>query len=179
MLEDDIEQILITDAEIEQKVSDLGRSISQDFAGKDLVIISILKGGLIFLADLLRQIDIDCTVDFMAISSYGDSSESSGVVQLLKDLSQPILGKNVLIVEDIIDTGLTLNYLLQSIKARQPLSLDICTLLDKSVRRIIDMPLAYKGFDVPDQFVVGYGLDYGQRYRNLPFIGVLKENVYQ
>lgn len=178
MLQDDIEQVLITEDEIRAKVKELGRIISNDYAEKQLVMISILKGGLVFLSDLLREVSLPITIDFMAISSYGDFTETAGVVQVLKDLSEPILGKNVLIVEDIIDTGLTLNYLLQSLKAQQPLSLEICTLLDKSVRRIVDIPLAYKGFDIPDQFVVGYGLDYSQKYRNLPFIGVLKEEIY-
>lgn len=130
------------------------------------------------MADLMRLIDIPVTIDFMAISSYGVSTETSGVVRVLKDLEEVVGGRHVLVVEDIIDTGLTVNYLLQNLKARRPRSLKVCTLLDKSARRIVDTPLAYKGFDVPDVFVVGYGLDYGQKYRNLPFIGVLKEEVY-
>lgn len=177
-LDDDIKEILISETEIKEKTRELGKEISEDYAKRDLVLISILKGGLVFLADLLREISIPVTVDFMAISSYGADTESAGIVQLLKDLTDTILGKDVIVVEDIIDTGLTLNYLLQTIKARQPLSLNICTLLDKSVRRIVDMPIAYKGFDIPDQFVVGYGLDFNQKYRNLPFIGVLKEEIY-
>ena len=177
-LHNDIDEILITEDDIREKTKILGNSISRDYSDKDLVMISILKGGLIFLSDLLREVTIPAKVDFMAITSYGADTESAGIVQLLKDLSNPILGKEVLIVEDIIDTGLTLNYLIQTLKARQPLSIKICTLMDKSVRRIVDMPIAYKGFDVPDRFVVGYGLDYGQKYRNLPYIGVLKEEIY-
>ncbi len=177
-LHNDIDEILITEDEIREKIQILGSAISDDYENKDLVMISILKGGLIFLADLLREVTVPANIDFMAITSYGTDTESTGIVQLLKDLSSPILGKEVLIVEDIIDTGLTLNYLIQTLKARQPLNIKICSLMDKSVRRIVDMPIAYKGFDVPDQFVVGYGLDYGQKYRNLPYIGVLKEEIY-
>ncbi|HEX21767.1 MAG TPA: hypoxanthine phosphoribosyltransferase [Actinobacteria bacterium] len=178
-MQKDIEKILITENQIRDRVKTIGENISKDYADKELVLVSILRGGLIFLADLLRAITIPVTIDFMAISSYGGYAESSGVVQLIKDLGEPVLGKNVLLVEDIIDTGLTLNYLMQSLKAKQPLTLEVCTLLDKSVRRIVDLDLAYKGFDVPDLFVVGYGLDFNQKYRNLPFIGVLREDVIQ
>jgi len=179
MLQKDIEKILITESEIRDKVKLIGAKISRDYAGKELVMVSVLRGGLVFLADLLRAVTIPVTIDFMAVSSYGSYTESSGVVQLIKDLGEPILGKNVLLVEDIIDTGLTLNYLIQSLKAKQPLTLEVCTLLNKSVRRIVDMELAYKGFDIPDMFVVGYGLDYKQKYRNLPFVGVLKESIFK
>lgn len=175
---EDIEEILFSEEEIKSRVEELGEAISRDYAGKEIVIVSILKGGVVFLADLLRHISLPLTVDFMAISSYGAYTETSGVVRVLKDLNEPIFGKEVLVIEDVIDTGLTLNYLLQNLYARKPLSLKVCTLLDKSVRRIVDIPLAYKGFDLADLFVVGYGLDYGQKYRNLPFIGILKEEVY-
>lgn len=174
---EDIGEVLFDAETIAAKVRELSSHIASDYQGKDLILISVLKGGLMFLADLARGIDMPLSVDFMAISSYGAATEETGVVQVLKDLSAPILGKDVLVVEDIIDTGLTLNYLLSTLRARQPLSVSVCTLLDKSVRRIVDMPLRYKGFDVPDLFLVGYGLDYQQKYRNLPFVGVLKEGV--
>lgn len=177
-ISEDISEILFDADTIAVKVRDLAADITHDYEGKDLVLVSVLKGGLMFLADLARGIDMPLSMDFMAISSYGAATEQTGVVQVLKDLSAPILGKDILVVEDIIDTGLTLNYLLSTLRARQPLSVSVCTLLDKSVRRIADMPLKYKGFDVPDLFLVGYGLDYQQKYRNLPFIGVLKEEVF-
>lgn len=177
-LTNDIEKILFAEEEIREKVAQIGKQISKDYKRKDLVLVSILRGGAVFLADLIRCIDIPVSIDFMAISSYGASTETSGVVRVLKDLEEEVSKRHVLVVEDIIDTGLTINYLLQNLKARRPRSLKVCTLLDKSVRRIADTPIAYKGFDIPDVFVVGYGLDYGQKYRNLPFIGVLKESVY-
>ncbi len=177
-LEDDIERVLFTEQEIAERVSFIGAQISKAYARKDLVLISVLRGGIVFVADLIRAISIPVTVDFMAITSYGDLTETSGVVRVLKDLEESISRRHVLVVEDIIDTGLTLSYLLNNLQARQPASLKVCTLLDKSVRRIVDTPLQFKGFDVPDLFVVGYGLDYAQRYRNLPFIGVLKEDVF-
>jgi len=174
----DISEVLFDADAIAAKVEYLSSHISHDYQGKELVLVSVLKGGLMFLADLARGIDMPLSMDFMAISSYGAATEQTGVVQVIKDLSAPILGKDVLVVEDIIDTGLTLNYLLSTLRARQPLSVSVCTLMDKSVRRIVDMPLKYKGFDVPDLFLVGYGLDYQQKYRNLPFVGVLKEGVF-
>lgn len=179
-LTDDIEEVLYSDAEIVRRVGELGAAIAEHYcdAGRDLLLVNVLKGGTIFLADLVRAIDLPLGVDFMAISAYGPSSDEIGVVRILKDLEEPIADKDVLIVEDIIDTGLTCNYLRQSLASRGPASLEICTLLDKTVRRIADMPIRFSGFDVPDVFVVGYGLDYLQRYRNLPYIGVLKPEVY-
>ncbi|MDO8885330.1 hypoxanthine phosphoribosyltransferase [Candidatus Oleimmundimicrobium sp.] len=177
-LSDDIERVFFTKQEIQEKVDFLGKKISCDYKGKDLLLINILKGGVVFLSNLIMSIDIGISIDFMAISSYGPSSETTGAVKLIKDLEESIEGRNILVVEDIIDTGLTLNYLTNNLKARQPASLKICTLLDKSVRRIVDMPIDYKGFDVPDVFLVGYGLDYKQKYRNLPYIGILKKEVY-
>ncbi|MFQ5574519.1 MAG: hypoxanthine phosphoribosyltransferase [Terriglobia bacterium] len=176
MLED-IEETLITEEEIEAKVAEIGRQISRDYENRDLLIVNVLKGSVVFLADLMRRITLPLSVDFMATSSYGSATESSGVVRLLKDLEESVAGKDVLVVEDIIDTGLTLNYLLKNLKERGPKTLTVCTLLDKSVRRIAETDLAYKGFDIPDLFVVGYGLDFDQKYRNLPFIGVLKASI--
>ncbi len=175
---EDIEKVLFSEEDIKKKVRELGGKISKDYKGKDLLLISVLRGGVVFLADLIRHISIPVSVDFMAISSYGSTTESLGVVKLLKDLEESIDKKHVLVVEDIIDTGLTLNYLLRNLQSRHPASLKVCALLDKSVRRIVDIPIDYKGFDVPDVFVVGYGLDYEQKYRNLPFIGILKPEVY-
>jgi len=177
-LHDGVERVLFSKEEIEDRVRFLGKEISRDYEGKDLLLINILKGGVVFLANLMVSIDIHTSIDFMAISSYGPSTETTGAVKLIKDLEESIEGKDVLVVEDIIDTGLTLNYLMKNLKARQPASLKVCTLLDKAVRRLIDIPISYKGFDVPDVFVVGYGLDYDQKYRNLPYIGVLKQEVY-
>jgi hypoxanthine phosphoribosyltransferase len=175
---EDIREILFTEEEIQQRVVELGESISRDYGDTDLLLVNVLKGGVVFLADLLRAIAIPLSIDFMAISSYGPSTESLGIVRLVKDLDESVSAKDVLVIEDIIDTGLTLSYLLRNLRSRNPRSLRVCTLLDKSVRRIPDIPIHYKGFDVPDLFVVGYGLDYEQKYRNLPFIGVLKKEVY-
>lgn len=179
-LEADIEQILYGESQIRERVAQLGGAITRHYQNgqAELVLVNVLKGGTIFLADLMRRIDVAHSVDFMAISAYGPSSDEIGVVGILKDLEEPIAGKDVLIVEDIIDTGLTCNYLRQTLLGREPATLEVCTLLDKTVRRIADMPIRFSGFDVPDMFVVGYGLDYLQRYRNLPYIGVLKREVY-
>lgn len=174
---EDIETILFTEEEIKGRVKELGNEISQDYAGHDILLINILRGGVVFLSDLMRHIDIPVSLDFMAISSYGPSTESLGVVKLLKDLEESIENRHVLIVEDIIDTGLTLRYLIKNLKNREPASLAVCTLLDKPARRIADTEIIYKGFEVPDVFVVGYGLDFNQKYRNLPFIGVLKSEI--
>jgi hypoxanthine phosphoribosyltransferase len=174
----DIAEILISETEISEKIQELGRLISDAYQGKDLVLISILKGSVVFLADLIRAITIPLAIDFLAISNYG-SKGASGVVRILKDLDQDIAGRHVLVVEDIVDTGLTLGYLLNTLRARSPASLKVCTLLDRSVRRIVDLPVAFRGYEIPDRFVVGYGLDYQQRYRNLPFLGVLKPEVLE
>lgn len=175
----DIQEVLISEEELQSKVKELAAQISEDYAGKNLLLLCILKGGVMFMADLARNITIPAELDFMAVSSYGSSSESSGVVKIVKDLNDHIEGKHVLIVEDIIDSGLTLNYLVKYLKARGPESVEICTILDKPERREVDVEVKYKGFDVPNAFLVGYGLDYAEKYRNIPFIGILKEAVYQ
>jgi hypoxanthine phosphoribosyltransferase len=179
MLKDDVGEILITEEELQARIAELGRAISADYQGKDLLAICILRGAVIFLSDLSRQITIPHEIDFMAVSSYGGiRTESSGVVRILMDLRTSIEGRNVLIVEDIVDTGLTLGYIIDNLKTRRPTSLRICALLNKRERRQVDVPLDYVGFDIPDKFVVGYGLDYDEKYRNLPFIGVLKPELY-
>ncbi|WP_027363299.1 hypoxanthine phosphoribosyltransferase [Desulfotruncus alcoholivorax] len=174
----DVERVLISDEKIKQKVSELGSVISRDYAGKNLLVVGILKGAMVFMSDLIRSLSVDVQIDFMAVSSYGASSKSTGVVRILKDLDQTIEGKHVLIVEDIVDTGLTLNYLQEILKARGPASVRICTLLDKPSRREVDVAIDYNGFSIPDEFVVGYGLDYNEKYRNLPEIYILKQEVY-
>jgi hypoxanthine phosphoribosyltransferase len=175
---DDIAEILISSEAIAAKVHELGQLVTATYQGSDLLLVSVLKGAVVFLTDLMRAIPIPLTIDFLAISGYGGQG-TAGVVRLLKDLDQDISGRHVLVVEDIVDTGLTLGYLLRTLQARQPASLRVCTLLDRSVRRIVDLPMAFRGFDIPDRFVVGYGLDYNQRYRNLPFIGVLKPEILE
>ncbi|HEY9900279.1 MAG TPA: hypoxanthine phosphoribosyltransferase [Pantanalinema sp.] len=173
-----IDHTLISTEELQARINELGKTISEDYAGKDLVVIGVLKGVAMFLGDLYKQITIPCELDFMAVSSYGASTRSSGVVRILKDLDESITGRHVLILEDIIDTGLTLSYLVRTLMERRPASLEICTLLDKPARRIETVPVRYTGFTIPDKFVVGYGLDYRQKFRNVPFIGVLKPEVY-
>ncbi|HXG68121.1 MAG TPA: hypoxanthine phosphoribosyltransferase [Blastocatellia bacterium] len=168
-----IEKVLISQERLQERVSQLGREISQAYAGKDLIIVSMLKGSFIFAADLLRALDINAAIDFMAISSYAGQS-GSGVVRITKDIEASITDRNVLLVEDIIDTGLTANYLLRVLRQRNPAGIEVCALLDKSARRIIDLPIAYRGFEIPDVFVVGYGMDYQQQYRNLPYVAVLR-----
>ena len=172
-VEAELQKVLIPQNRLQERVSELGHEISQAYDGKDLAIVAILKGSFIFAADLLRAMNLSCSIDFMGISSYGHPPHS-GVVRITKDLDESIAGHNVLLVEDIIDTGLTANYLLQALQQRKPASVDICTLLDKSARRIIDLPIAHRGFEIPDVFVVGYGMDYQQRYRNLPHIAILR-----
>lgn len=174
----DIAEILLPAEVIQTRVQELGAEISRDYAGRDLLLVGVLKGMAIFMADLLRSITIPVSVDYMATSHYGPGSHKLGVVRIIKDLDYPLEGRHVLFVEDMIDTGLTLGYILRHLKAMAPASLEVCALFNKPARRLIDIPLAYKGFDLPDQFVVGYGLDYKQQYRNLPFIGVLKPSVY-
>jgi len=173
-----IEHKLITEDEIAQRVASLGAQISQDYQGLDLLMVGVLRGVAVFMGDLVRSVTVPMEVDFIAISSYGTSTRSSGVVRILKDLDENVTGRHVLVVEDIIDTGLTLSYLMRTLLERRPASLEICTLLDKPARRLVDVPVRYSGFTIPDKFVVGYGLDYAQKYRNLPFIGVLKPEVY-
>jgi hypoxanthine phosphoribosyltransferase len=172
----DIQEILITPEELEHKVVEMGRVISEDYSGKNPLLVGVLKGVLFFMADLLRSITIPVEVDFIAISSYSPEARQKGFVRLVKDLETPLTDRHVLFVEDVIDTGLTLNYILQNLKARDPASLEVCVLFNKSERRLIDIPVKYKGFDLPDQFVVGYGLDHRERYRNLPFVGLLKSS---
>ena len=176
---EDIARILLDEQRIAAKVAELGTRIAGDYAGSDLVLVSILKGALPFLADLMRRIPLPLSLDFLEVSSYGISTESSGVVRILKDLAHPIEGRDVLVVEDVLDTGFTLNYVLEHLRGQHPASLRLCTLLDKPARRIIRIAVDYRGFEIPDEFVVGYGLDYAERYRNLPFIGVLRPEVYR
>ena len=175
---DDIAEVLVEADAIRSKVAELGARIAADYAGRDPVLVSILKGALPFLADLMRQVPIRLSLDFLEVSSYGASTESSGVVRILKDLAQPIEDRHVIVVEDIVDTGFTLRYVLDHLQQQKPAALRLCTLLDKPARRIVPIGIDYRGFEIPDRFVVGYGLDYGERYRNLPFIGVLKPEVY-
>jgi len=174
-----IKEILIPEDRLQERICELGAQISRDYAGQDLLLLSVLKGSVLFLTDLMRCITIPHSIDFMATSSYGASTESSGVVRILKDLDEPIEGRNVLIVEDIIDTGHTLSYLLRMLRARTPKTVRICTLLNKPGRREVDVPVDYIGFDIPNEFVLGYGLDYAELYRNLPYIAVLAPHVYQ
>ena len=175
----DVAGVLVSEEQIRARVAELGAQISADYAGRELTLVSVLKGSLPFMADLMRAITIPVSIDLMEVSSYGGTAtESSGLVRILKDLSSSIDGRDVMIVEDIIDTGLTLNYLIRYLRGKNPSSLHICTLLDKPARRLVDIPIDYLGFTIPDQFVIGYGLDYGEHYRNLPFIGVLKPEVY-
>jgi len=175
----EIAEILLSEEQIAARVRELGAEITKDYQGKNLVVIGILKGALPFMADLIRQIKVPLRYDLMAVSSYGASTKTSGAVQILKDIEMVIEGEDVLVVEDIIDTGLTLSYLLRNLQARHPASLKVCTLLDKPSRREVEITPAYNGFVIPDRFVVGYGLDYAERFRELPFIGVLKPEVYQ
>jgi hypoxanthine phosphoribosyltransferase len=159
--------------ELEHRVRELGAEISRDYAGRQLLLIGVLKGAVFFLADLMRHIEVECEVDFMAVSSYGASTDSSGVVRILKDLDAPIEGRDVLIVEDIVDSGLTLSYLFRMLRGRGPASLEVCALLTKPARREIDLPIKYVGFEIPNRFAIGYGLDHAERFRNLPYVAVL------
>jgi hypoxanthine phosphoribosyltransferase len=168
-------EILVQPDELAHRVSELAEEISADYVGKDVLLIGVLKGAVFFLADLMRQIDVDCEVDFMAVSSYGSSTDSSGVVRILKDLDASIEGRHVLIVEDIVDSGLTLSYLFRMLGGRSPASIEVCALLTKPDRREVDMPIRYVGFEIPNKFAIGYGLDYAERYRNLPYVAVLNE----
>jgi len=172
-------EILITREQLAARVAELGAQITKDYKDRDLVLIGILKGAVVFLADLLREIDLPVTIDFMAISSYGSATKSSGVVRIMKDLDRDIVEKHVLVIEDIIDTGLTMSFLKNNLLSRGAASIRVCALLDKPERRLVRLSSDYTGFSVPDAFVVGYGLDYDQRYRNLPEIGVLKPEIYQ
>jgi hypoxanthine phosphoribosyltransferase len=166
---------LVSQSDLERRVRELGEEISRDYEGKELFLVGVLKGAVFFLSDLMRSLEVPCEVDFMAVASYGSSTDSSGVVRILKDLDATIEGKDVLIVEDIIDSGLTLSYLLRTLKAREPRSLEVCALLTKPERREVDLPIRYTGFEIPNKFVIGYGLDHAERYRNLPYVAVLQE----
>ena len=174
----DVEEILLSEERISTRVAELGRQRSAEYAGRDPVLVSVLKGSIIFLADLIRSMDIPLSVDLMEVSSYGSGTETSGQVRILKDLSRSIEGREVIVVEDIIDTGLTLNYLLRYLGERNPSSISVCCLLDKPARRLAEIEIGYRGFTIPDRFVIGYGLDYDERYRNLPYVGVLRPSVY-
>ena len=169
--------MLIDEERLRSRVAELGEEVSADYAGRDLLLIGVLKGAVFFMADLMRHLTVTCEVDFMAISSYGAATDSSGVVRILKDLDINIAGRDVLVVEDIIDSGLTLSYLMRNLEAREPASLEICALLTKPERREIDVPVRYVGFEIPNRFVIGYGLDFAERYRNLPYVGVLDPDL--
>jgi hypoxanthine phosphoribosyltransferase len=168
-----IGEILVQADDLKQRVRDLGTQISVDYRERDLLLVCVLKGAVFFLADLMRHISVDCEVDFMAVSSYGSATDSSGVVRILKDLDRPIAGRDVLIVEDIVDSGLTLQYLMRNLGARDPASLEVCALLTKPTRRKVELPTRYVGFEIPDRFAIGYGLDFEERYRNLPYVAAL------
>jgi hypoxanthine phosphoribosyltransferase len=173
--ENGIGEILVDNQALTRRVKELGAEISRDYEGRDLVMVGVLKGAVIFIADLMRELTVPCEIDFMAISSYGSATDSSGVVRILKDLDAPIEGRDVLIVEDIIDSGLTLHYLIKSLNARSPRSLEVCALLTKLERRRVDLPTRYVGFEIPNRFAIGYGLDHAQQYRNLDFVAVLDD----
>ena len=177
-MQKDIKNIMISEEEIAKRVGELGKQLTEEYKGKDLLIVGILKGCMLFLSDLVRAIDLPLTMDFMVVSSYGSTTKSSGVVRIIKDLEREIEGKDVLIVEDIVDTGLTLSYLIENFKTRNPKSVKVCSLLDKPDRRKAQVDIEYVGFKIADEFVVGYGLDYAEIYRNLPFVCVLKPEVY-
>jgi len=177
-IHDDVQEVLLTEDQIQGRVAELGVELAHDYADQQPVLVSVLKGSIVFLADLIRATELPLSVDLMELSSYGAAMESSGQVRILKDLSGSIEGRDVIVVEDIIDTGLTLNYLLRYLRERSPASIRICCLLDKPARRLTDIDIDYRGFSIPDRFVVGYGLDFNQIYRNLPFVGVLKPETY-
>lgn len=178
MLEQDIDRVLFTEEQLQARVAEIAAQIDRDYAGKQPLLVSVLRGSFVFMADLVRRITLPCTVDFMAVSSYGSGTTSSGQVKIVKDLSEQIEGKDVIVVEDILDSGNTLSYLLKLLEARHPASIRLCTLLDKPDRRVKPVQVHYSGFTIPDAFVVGYGLDYAEKYRNLPYIGILKPRVY-
>jgi hypoxanthine phosphoribosyltransferase len=176
-LEEAVGEVLIDAETLQARIRELGEEINADYSGREILLLGVLKGAVFFMADLMRTITVPCEIDFMAISSYGASTDSSGVVRILKDLDINIEGRHVLVVEDIIDSGLTLSYLVRNLEAREPASLEICALLTKPDRREIDVPVRYTGFEIPNRFVIGYGLDFAERYRNLPYVGVLDESL--
>ncbi|HYF26479.1 MAG TPA: hypoxanthine phosphoribosyltransferase [Baekduia sp.] len=171
-----IGEMLVQPDQLKNRVRELGAEVSRDYADRDLLLVGVLKGAVFFLADLMRAIDIPCEVDFMAVASYGSATDSSGVVRILKDLDRPIADRDVLIVEDIVDSGLTLQYLLRNLGARDPRSLEVCSLLTKPERRKVELPIRYTGFEIPNKFAIGYGLDHAERYRNLPYVAALAPN---
>ena len=175
MPDHEIGEILVQQDDLQHRVRELAEQISRDYAGRSLFLVGVLKGAVFFLSDLMRHIQVPCEVDFMAVSSYGSSTDSSGVVRILKDLDAPIDGRDVLIVEDIVDSGLTLSYLLRTLKARDPATLEVCALLTKPERRKVDLPIKYVGFEIPNRFAIGYGLDHAEQYRNLPYVAVLQD----
>src|SRR5438093_6561352 len=174
-----IGEILVPEDELSARVQELGREVSRDYAGRDLLLVGVLKCAVFFLSDLMRHLEVPCEVDFMAVASYGSSTDSSGVVRILKDLDIPIEGREVLIVEDIVDSGLTLSYLLRTLRARNPKSLEVCALLTKPERRKVDLPIRYVGFEIPNRFAIGYGLDYDQQFRNLPYVAALDQSAIE
>jgi hypoxanthine phosphoribosyltransferase len=176
---DDIEQVLISEEEIQRKIDQMGEQISSDYAGRDLLVVGVLKGAFVFMADLSRHVRLPMEFDFMAVSSYGAATQTSGVVRILKDLDHEILGRHVLVVEDIVDSGLTLSYLLKNLRTRRPASLEVCALMQKTGVQQVPLDIKYRLFEIPSVFVVGYGLDYGERFRNLPFVGTLRPEVYR
>ncbi len=176
-LERVVSEVLVDRESLADRIAELGEEISEDYEGRDLLLVGVLKGAVFFMADLMRHVTVPCEVDFMAISSYGAATDSSGVVRILKDLDINIRDRHVLVVEDIIDSGLTLSYLVRNLSAREPASLEICALLTKPARREIEVPVRYVGFEIPNRFVIGYGLDFAERYRNLPYVGVLNERL--
>lgn len=175
----DIKEVLFTEEKIMETVKEIAKNISEDYKGKDLLVVGVLKGSIVFTSDLIKNITIPCEIDFMAVSSYGSSSETSGIVRILKDLDHSIEGKDLLIVEDIIDSGVTLSYLLEYLKTRKANSVEIVALLTKPSRRKVELEVKYSGLEVPDEFLVGYGLDFAEKYRNLPYVGILKEEIYK
>lgn len=178
MLEKDILEVLFSEEQLDRRVREIAAQIEKDYEGEEIMLISVLRGSFVFMADLCRRIDLPCTLDFMSVSSYGKGTSSSGQVQITKDLSSDISGKHIIVVEDILDSGNTLSYLLKLLEQRNPASIRLCTLLDKPDRRVKQVEVHYTGFSIPDAFVVGYGLDYAEKYRNMPYIGILKPEVY-
>ena len=178
IFDNDIQEVLFSEEQLKNRVQEIARQITADYQGKEIMLISVLRGSFVFMADLCRAIDLPCTLDFMAVSSYGKGTKSSGQVQITKDLSEDITDRHIIVVEDILDSGNTLSYLLKILENRHPASIRLCTLLDKPDRRVKPVQVHYSGFTIPDAFVVGYGLDYAEKYRNLPYIGILKPEVY-
>lgn len=177
-IEEDVQEVLLTKEQIAQRVKELGDQISTDYKNKDLLMLSVLKGSVVFMADLMRQVSVPAEIDFMVLSSYGSGTKSSGVVKIIKDIDIELSGKDILVVEDILDSGMTLHYLKGLLEGRHPASIKIVTLADKPSRRAVDLQADYTGFEVPDEFLIGYGLDYNEHYRNLPYIGILKPHIY-